>query len=206
MKMRHVHWKAWRQQHQHYRHSGLYAVLGPNLAKLLLTVLLLIAAVLLLKPVLAPFQDGLLALIQEQLSPPAVFAFFYLSESVLGLVPPDIFMLWAAVRFPEQAWDVITLLALLSYVGGVTAYVIGRRIEHLPRVHRFLFERHAQHVQFMQRWGGVFIVIAALLPIPFAIASTAAGLVEYPLRSYLLFAVARFARFYLYAWVLFALL
>ena len=59
--------------------------------------LLLSVTVLLLKPLLAPYRELFLSAIHERFSPAVVLVFFYASESVLGLIPPDLFMLWAAI-------------------------------------------------------------------------------------------------------------
>ncbi len=188
---------------RHYQRTGFYDLVVSNLGKVVAIIVLVAGLYLLAKPYLIGYQSELLHLIQETLSPASVFGIFYLSESVLGLIPPDLFMIWAKVRFPELPYLVVTVLAAISYLGGITAYFIGSRIEHIPRIHAYIFERHFEYVAFMRKWGGVFILIAALLPIPFAVASTAAGLAEYPFKLYLLYGLARFARFYLYALVIF---
>lgn len=192
-----------RRLHRYYKSSGFYRVLGSNLRKLLIVLAGFIALFMFVEPYVMAYQQELNTLIQEQLAPASVFALFFVSESILGLIPPDLFMLWAKARFPDSPFLMVGALAVTSYVGGIVAYGIGRAMEHMPRVHRFLSQRHADHVQFIRQWGGVFILIAALLPIPYAIASTVAGLVKFPLSAYLLFGLARILRFYLYAAVIF---
>lgn len=183
--------------------SELYTLITLNLLKALTVMAALVALLWLVRPYLAVYQEGLRIFIEQRLPPAYVFPLFYVSESILGLLPPDLFMLWAKSRFPEAPYLMVTVLAAISYLGGITAYGIGSRIEHIPSVHRYLFERHAEHVEFMKKWGGVFIIIAALLPIPFAMASTIAGMIEYPFRMFLLIGLSRFLRFYAYALVLF---
>ncbi|MDD3765416.1 MAG: hypothetical protein PHP86_19140 [Nevskiales bacterium] len=183
--------------------TGFYDLVLVNALKALLVVAALIGLLWLAGPYLSVYQDELRLFIERRLPPAYVFPLFYVSESILGILPPDLFMLWAKSRYPDTPYLMVTALATISYLGGITAYGIGSRIEHIPRVHRYLFERHARHVAFMRKWGGAFIVIAALLPIPFAIASTIAGMIEYPFRSYLLLGLTRYIRFYAYALVLF---
>ncbi|TJY61038.1 short-chain dehydrogenase [Sinimarinibacterium sp. CAU 1509] len=197
---------TWRQIQvlNRYSHrSGFHALVLTNVLKISAILALLVGAYLLVEPYLGSYQIKLRAFVEESLPPAYVFPLFYVSESILGMIPPDLFMLWARSRFPETPYLMVTILAVISYLGGITAYAIGSRIEHIPRVHAYLFERHAQHVRFMRKWGGAFIIVAALLPIPFAIASTIAGMVEYPFRTYLVYGLARFVRFYSYALVLF---
>ncbi|WP_372748461.1 YqaA family protein [Litorivivens sp.] len=197
-------WLKLQKLHVYYQSSGFYDLVGANLRKVLLTLALLVAVFLLVRPYVQIYQDELLILIQEKLSPVRVFSLFFVSESILGLIPPDLFMLWAKARFPETPYLMVGVLAGLSYLGGIVAYGMGRGIEHAPKIHATLSDRHAGHVQFIRKWGGVFILTAALLPIPYAIASTVAGLVKFPFKTYLLFGLARFLRFYIYAAAIFS--
>jgi uncharacterized membrane protein YdjX (TVP38/TMEM64 family) len=51
-------------------------------------------------------------------------------------------------------------------------------------------------VEFVRKWGGAFIVIAALFPFtPFSMVVIAIALLHYPFRLFLLFALARLIRF-----------
>lgn len=184
----------------------LYTLITVNVLKALIVMAVLVGLLWLVRPYLAVYQEGLRIFIEQRLPPAYVFPLFYVSESILGMLPPDLFMLWAKSRFPEIPYLMVSILAAISYLGGITAYGIGSRLEHIPSVHRYLFDRHAEHVEFMKKWGGVFIVIAALLPIPFALASTIAGMIEYPFRAFLLISLTRFLRFYAYALVLFNIL
>jgi uncharacterized membrane protein YdjX (TVP38/TMEM64 family) len=48
----------------------------------------------------------------------------------------------------------------------------------------------------VRKWGGAFIVISALFPFsPFSIVVIAVSLFKYPFRLYLLYGLARIARF-----------
>lgn len=196
-------WQRLLLTRQHLQSNELYELLVVNVLKAVLVIALLIGLLWLTKPYFSGYQEALRLFIEQRLPPAFVFPLFYLSESILGMLPPDLFMLWANSRFPTTPYLMVTVLAVISYLGGITAYGIGSRLEHIPRVHRYLFDRHAEHVGFMRKWGGAFIVIAALLPIPFALASTIAGMIEYPFRTYLLLGLTRFIRFYGYALVLF---
>ncbi len=194
-----------RHLHEHHRSSGFYRLVGRHLGKLFGILVILVPAFLLLKPYLAVYQDGLQLLIHEQLQPLSVFAVFFVSESILGLIPPDLFMLWAKARFPEMPYLMVGALAVTSYLAGIVAYGLGRAMEHLPSIHNYMFKYHAATVEFIRQWGGAFILVAALLPIPYAMASTIAGLIRFPLKTYLLFGLARILRFYIYAAAIFSL-
>ena len=51
-----------------------------------------------------------------------MFSIFFVSEAILGLIPPDIFIMWAAVESSPLTF--IFILAVLSYVGGVISFLL----------------------------------------------------------------------------------
>ena len=125
------------------------------------------------------------------------------SESLLGLIPPEIFIAWSdKATSPILA---LSLLALLSYLGGVVSFFIGKSITKIPAVHNYLEVKMAKHIKNTRKWGGFLIIVGALLPIPFSMTSIAAGMINFPFGSYLAFGLLRFLRFYLYAIAIFSL-
>ena len=95
------------------------------------------------------------------------------------------------------------MLAVLSYIGGIISFFIGKAISKTPTVYEYLSVKMDKHVKMIRKWGGFLIVAGALLPIPFSITSVAAGLIHYNFKYYLVFGLLRFLRFYLYALVIF---
>ena len=130
-----------------------------------------------------------------------IFPFFLLSETVLGLIPPEIFIAWAAKsNFP---WLFLFTLATMSYLGGVIAYLIGKRLRLVKRIKNHLEFKIADHINKLRKWGGLFIFIGAMLPLPHSIVSLACGLINYKFKHYLAWALFRYLRFFLYALVIF---
>ena len=109
-------------------------------------------------------------------------------------------------RFQENLSWLPHVDALLSYCGGIISFFIGKSISKLPKVHEYLEVKMLKHLKMIRKWGGFLIVVGALLPIPFAMTSIAAGIIHYKFRNYLLFGLLRFLRFYLYALVIFNIL
>lgn len=134
-------------------------------------------------------------------SAPIVFSFFLLSETILGLVPPEIFIAWGAKS--ATPWLYLFILASLSYIGGIIAYFIGNRLFLIPAVKNHIENKIAQHITNLRKWGGFFVFIGAMLPLPHSIVSLACGLIKYDFRQYLLWALFRFLRFVIYAFVIF---
>jgi membrane protein YqaA with SNARE-associated domain len=98
------------------------------------------------------------------------------------------------------------ILASLSYLGGAAAYWLGKLVGKIPSIQNRLENRIAKHITNLRKWGGFFVVIGALLPLPHAIVSFACGLIKYDFKNYLLWALFRFVRFAFYGWLIFGAL
>ncbi len=134
-------------------------------------------------------------------SPLSILAVFFTSKSILGLIPPEIFIAWAGKT--TTPWIYLSVLVALSYLGGVLSFLMGRFLYKIPSVHNYLEVKMSKHIKMIRKWGGFLIVVGDLLPIPFSMTSIAAGLIHYKFKNYLLFGLLRFVRFFLYAIVIF---
>ncbi len=186
--------------HQYYSYTGFYAFVKNSLIKSILPIGAIVLAIYLIHEFLVDF-NVLFESIVTTYSPIKILAIFFTSESILGLVPPEIFIAWAAKSTSPILY--LSLLALLSYLGGVVSFFIGKSISKVPVVFNYLEVKMAKHLKMIKKWGGFLIVVGALFPIPFAMTSIAAGVINYKFRNYLLFGLLRFVRFYLYALVIF---
>lgn len=135
------------------------------------------------------------------LSEEVIFIFFFLSETILGLIPPDLFIIWA--KGFASPYVVVFFLALLSYVAGLLSYFIGLRISKIKKVGDYVNVKFEKQFKLLRSWGGFIIVIAALLPLPYSTMCLGAGVMNYSLPSLLLLGLFRFLRFFAYAGVLF---
>ena len=189
--------------HQYYSYTGFYSFVKTSLVKALLPISIFIISLWLINEFFIDFND-LFTSITSTFNPLIVLAVFFASESLLGLIPPEIFIAWAGKT--EMPVFFLTMLAVLSYVGGIISFFIGKAISNMPSVYNYLEVKMEKHVKMIRKWGGFLIVVGALLPIPFSITSIAAGLIHYKFKNYLLFGLFRFVRFYLYALVIFNVL
>jgi membrane protein DedA with SNARE-associated domain len=132
-----------------------------------------------------------------------VLGTFLVSEVVFGIIPPEIFMVWAAGSGQVAPYPVLMLvLASISYLSGITGYLIGHRL-HPTRFYRFLEMRIlGKYLPVLKRYGSFLIIVAALTPIPFSAICMLVGAIEYPFRKFLAFASFRILRFTLYAWIM----
>jgi membrane protein YqaA with SNARE-associated domain len=126
---------------------------------------------------------------------------FFISETLLGLIPPDFFIVWA--NNTSHPIIMLNILAVISYVGGVGSFFIGRWVRHFPKINNWLEKRFSEHFDKIKKYGAFLIVFSALFPLPFSTVSMVAGMVNYPTKPFLLFGLSRLFRFYLYAIILF---
>jgi membrane protein YqaA with SNARE-associated domain len=189
--------------HQYYSYTGFYSFVKSSIGKALLPILIFIALLWLIHEFFFDFNDLFIS-ITTTFNPLTILGVFFASESLLGLIPPEIFIAWADKT--EMPVFFLSVLAVLSYVGGIISFFIGKTISNMPSIYNYLEVKMEKHVKMIRKWGGFLIVVGALLPIPFSITSIAAGLIHYKFKNYLLFGLLRFVRFYLYALVIFNVL
>jgi membrane protein YqaA with SNARE-associated domain len=186
--------------HQYYSYTGFYSFIGNSLKKAAIPVILIIVGLYLINEYVFTIDDGLLFLTQT-FSRTGIIITFFISETLLGLIPPEIFIAWSK----KTASPILNLsiLATLSYTGGILSYFIGKTILKINAVKNYLEVKMAKHLKNTGKWGGFLILIGALLPVPFSITCVAAGMIKYPLKGVILFGLFRFLRFALYAWAIF---
>lgn len=186
--------------HQYYSYTGFYAFIGKSLKKAALPIILIVVGLFLFNKYVFTIDDGL-ELLTKSFSRIGVLVTFFISETLLGLIPPEIFIGWSK-KTAEPILN-LSILATLSYVGGILSFFIGKAALRIDSVKNYLEVKMAKHLKNTSKWGGFLIIIGALLPVPFSITCMAAGMIKYPLKGVVLFGLFRFARFALYAWAIF---
>lgn len=186
--------------HQYYGYTGFYLFVWRSIKKALLPIVLFVGAILALNHYVVDMEQ-MLVRVTETYSPLGIISVFLVSESLLGLIPPEIFIAWSGKSSSPILY--LSLLALASYIGGIISYFIGRSITKIPSVHQWMEVKMEQQIRNTRKWGGFLIIVGALLPIPFAMTSIAAGIIRFQFQSFLMFGLLRFVRFYLYALVIF---
>ncbi len=195
--------RMWHQSiiyHVYFRRSGFYTFLGKNSIKLGSILVGFTLALLTFQHYVGNVGE-FFARLFSSMTTQLVLVFFFISETVLGMIPPDFFILWAGSF--DRPMRMVAVLAVISYAGGFTAYLIGRRISYTRRVNHYLNTKFKAQFEFLNKWGGFFVLLAAMFPLPYAIASLTAGIVRFPMFRFLFFGLARLLRFYLYALALF---
>ncbi len=143
----------------------------------------------------------LLTNLVEKCSPFVIFSVFLISESFLGLLPPEIFIAWASKS--SYSLTYLFFLSVISYIGGIISYFIGSRLFLIPAVKNYIEHKIAKHIVNLRKWGGIFVFLGAVSPLPHSIVSMTCGLIKYNFKYYLLWSLFRFARFLVYALIIF---
>lgn len=186
--------KRWSLAHRYYRITRFYSFLKNTAYQAFFVIVIFVLLLMVVN-----YFMNINLLIEHILvtySPKIVILFFLISESILGLIPPEIFILWSAKSGSPLLF--LFILATASYIGGVLSYFIGMRISLMPAVRKHVERKIKQHIINLRKWGGLFIVLGAIFPIPHAIVSIGAGLIDYKFKYYLLWSLFRYLRFVIY--------
>lgn len=177
-----------------YKHKGYFSFIGSNILKVAFYYALVVIGVILIGKYVLDLNQIFRNIIAGFTSDSSVLLLFFVSESLLGMIPPDLFMMWAG-KFNNPLL-MLTFLGLLSYLGGIVSYKIGSWISTHKKAKAYIETRLQNYVQLTQKWGGTFIALSALFPFsPFATVVLAVSILKYPFRLLLLFGLFRVLRF-----------
>jgi membrane protein DedA with SNARE-associated domain len=132
-----------------------------------------------------------------------MLSIYSLSEIIFGIIPPELFMIWA-LRFGSLGDYVfyIFVFAVLSYLAGMIGFLFGRYLD-TSILFRYVRRRYlGKYHSLLQRFGVFLILVAALTPLPYSAISMLVGSLNYSFKRYLLWALSRFIRFAVYAFII----
>lgn len=187
-------------RHFYFKRTGFYKVLFINGLKIIGLLLLLLLLIGVIEKYIIDL-DVLFERMVQHVDVVWVFVIFAISEALLGLLPPDFFIIWCK-QF-SQPYLYVTLLSLLSYGGGIAAFIIGRLIRKNKHVEALIQRRFTKNMDSIRKWGGFFIVLTALFPLPYAITCLLVGMSNYNLKTFLWVSLTRIPRFHIYAYFFF---
>ena len=186
-------WSRLRIIHHKNRRKGVYGYMWWSGLKIIFIYAIILIPIILIAKYfidLNPFFQFL----TDNLSDGFILLVFFISESFLGMIPPDFFVIWTG-QFTSPL-TVLFILGILSYLGGVVSYYIGHWLYTRPRIKAYTEKKLEKYIILVRKWGGAFIIIAALFPFsPFSMVIIAVSLLKYPLKYYLFFGISRIARF-----------
>ena len=180
--------------------TGFYKFCCKNALYLLLSLLFIIAVILFVQHLID--IDQLFKAVLRDLPTVDIFILFFFSESLLGLIPPDIFIVWTKTL--SHPYLAVALLSVLSYIGGINSYILGQQANRFAKIRKHVLEKGEKYAKQIKRWGQAVIIIAALFPLPFAMVCVVAGMAKFPFKRFLIITLTRILRFFVYAIILYS--
>ena len=118
------------------------------------------------------------------------------SESTFFPIPPDPLLIAIGVANPSSAIWIAALVTLASVAGAYVGHFLGRRVGR-PLLNRLVSEdKVARAEALFNRYGAWAILVAAFTPIPYKVFTILAGVMDLPVRPFLLASlIGRGARF-----------
>ena len=124
-------WQIVKTTHRFYKISGGYRFLIDGFKKLGLILLIFGSLIWLINQYIFNFES-ITTFMNSKFHWGGMVLLLGASEIVTGILPPDLFILWASET--ESPYLMIFSLASISYVGGILSYHVGPRINNFPRV------------------------------------------------------------------------
>jgi len=175
--------------------KDFYNYFSQNLIKGFIYLIVLIGLIILFKSFFRNQYD----LIEHAVSDSyyLMFLIFLISEFFVGILPPELFMIWS-IDDPWQYYvTAVATMTLVSLFAGWLNYRVGRKLGEKEFFMNFVHKRlrFKKYEQRYEQYGSGLIVVAALTPLPFALVSMLTGTLGYPQKKYILFASFRVIRF-----------
>ncbi len=136
--------------------------------------------------------------------PYIIYAIYFASEFFFGIIPPELFMIWAIHKAGLMHYVLnIAFLAVVSYAMGYLTFLIGRWLYNRASFRWFRMRFLKELSPLIRKYGIFLIIVAALTPLPWAGTSLFVGSAGYPSGRYLRYALFRLLRFAIYGYVVY---
>ena len=136
--------------------------------------------------------------------PLVIYGTYLASEFFFGIIPPELFMLWAFNKGSLIQYIFhILFFAGVSYAMGYITFLIGQFISRTVSFRFFRIKYLKNSWIQIRRYGLFLIIIAGLTPIPWSATCLLIGSAGYPSFKFLKFALFRILRFIVYGYIIF---
>jgi hypothetical protein len=132
-----------------------------------------------------------------------ILLIFALSEFIIGIIPPEFFLIWALRSGILSTYLMyVLLLTMISYLAGLGAFFFGRYL-HRTMLYQYLYNKFLYKSEpLLKKYGLYLILVAALTPVPFSGVAMLVGSVCYPVDRYIYWSLSRFVKFAVSAYVI----
>lgn len=178
-----------------------YQYLVLNLLKGFVWLALIIGAYLVFKIYFDDSFDELMLNIVNR--PILIVSVFTLSELVFGIIPPELFMIWAVHQDSISLFITYTILfGTISYLAGATGYYFGHRFS-MTTLYTKITSKFADDMESnVRKYGGFMLFIAAATPVPYTAVCMIMGASKYNFYNFLLIGLSRIVRFGVYGYMI----
>jgi len=169
-----------------------------NFLKGLIWLLIIIVIYIILKKYkIFDFENFLLPFYKK---PFIIFFIFLISEVFIGIIPPELFMIWATHYNNFLLYfSIIILFSTISYFAGIIGYYTGKYLNSTI-FFRYIKRRFLNKLdKYMHEFGMYIIILSAMTPLPFSGTSMLIGSSGYSFKRYLIFSLSRYVRFIIYS-------
>ncbi|MCK3683328.1 hypothetical protein [Maribellus sp. YY47] len=136
--------------------------------------------------------------------PMIIYMIYCFSEFFFGILPPELFMIWAVNKADTLHYLFnLSLFAGISYLMGYINFLIGSffyKNEAFKSLKKRLLKDSVQQVK---KYGIFLIIVAALTPLPWSAVSLLVGSAGYPSKRFLKYALFRLLRFAVYGYIVY---
>ncbi len=136
--------------------------------------------------------------------PEIIYLIYSASEFFFGIIPPEIFMIWAFNKADTTHYILnVGFFAVVSYAMGYATFLIGQFFYQKATFRFIRMKFFSQQWPLIHKYGLFLIIVAALTPLPWSAISLLVGSAGYPSKRYLKYALFRLVRFALYGYIIF---
>ena len=136
--------------------------------------------------------------------PIIVYLIYCASEFFFGIIPPELFMIWAINKDSiAHYFTNLAFFAVVSYLMGYLNFLIGSYLYKRSIMEYFKKTLLKDSWPLLKKYGLFLIIVAALTPLPWSAVSLLVGSAGYPAKKYLRYALFRFLRFAFYGYIIF---
>lgn len=170
-----------------------------NLARGFGWLIFLLALFVILKKNLGNKSIELLHLITDRTV--LIYSIFIISELAFGIIPPELFMIWALQEGePVRYVFIIAQFSSLSYLSGIAGYFFGWFLQ-TTLFFRFVRRKYLRKYEDrLAQFGSYLLIVASLTPVPYSGICMLVGSARFRFRKLVIYTLFRFLRFFLYAW------
>lgn len=176
--------------------KGFYNYFTKNLIKGFLYLAVLVLLLILFKNYFKEQHDAIEHWVSDDYS--LMLVIFLISEVLVGILPPELFMIWSLDDPIDTYALIVSVMTIISLLAGWINYWVGKKISTKVFFHRIFKRRLRKFQKRYEQYGGGFIIVAALTPLPFSLISLFTGSMSYPTKKYLIYSSFRILRFIVY--------